>query len=426
MDYVDVPDGGNWQPSIDGWPLMAQWENETTVLALRFQPFTPGDVLTVSQITAFLPITALAAQTIDITAAPYNAQPSPADSTAAIQAALNDAATLASAGNPVDVIVPAGTFAYSAVLTVPAYVRLRGEGSVLQATNSATEAVRLDGDEAGALFLTLQLAGTARAGTPDSCGIWVGSRSSGNAVPVHNTLVIGNEVIQPAGAHVFALDEVGGLWAFNYAHDGYADTFHHTGNSAYCQVVANRASESATRGDDLYAFIGYAYNADPVNHCSCIANWGRDGAARGLAAVGAGFVTFQNNDIARTEAAGIYLAREAGYATYGTFNINVVRNLIDSANLNSSHDGLLAYADDPTSSNPTQSFGSLTNTIENLNIDSNTFTNTAAGIGNGWGIEIRSSCDGGAVTNNTVITARTPGIVVNGANYTVSSNTFTP
>ena len=127
---------------------------------------------------------------------------------------------------------------------------------------------------------------------------------------MHDALVIGTEVAQSASAHFFALAEEGGLWAFNYAHDGYADTFHHTGGSRFCQVVGNRAQTSADRGDDFYAFVGYQADGDAVHHCSCIANWGRDGHARGLSAVGAGFIAFAHNDIDRTQWAGIYLARE--------------------------------------------------------------------------------------------------------------------
>jgi hypothetical protein len=90
--------------------------------------------------------------------------------------------------------------------------------------------------------------------------------------------------------------------------------------------VGKRTQTSATHGDDLYAFVGYAADGDPVHHCSCIANWGRDGAARGLSAVGAGFIAFQRNDIARTQWAGVYLAQEDSYVTFGAFDLWVQNN----------------------------------------------------------------------------------------------------
>jgi hypothetical protein len=426
LDYVQVPQSGTWRPDVNGWPQLAQWENQTTAKAIRFQAFVPGDTLSPSAIMALLPITAPARQTLDITAAPYGAKVSPADATTSIQAALNAAQKMATPQAPVDVIVPAGTYQYSAVLSVGANVRLRGEGGMLQATNQANGSVHLTGDGSGALFLTVKSNGSVRGSTMGAAGIWVGPSNASGAV-VHNTLVVGNEVIQPSGAHIFAIAEEGGIWAFNYAHDGFADTFHHTGGSSFCQVIGNRASESATRGDDFYAFVGYAKDGDPVHHCSCIANEGSDGPSRGLAAVGAGYIDFQDNVIARTQHAGIYVASESSYDTFGSFSVLVVRDHITSANLGGSgHDGLLAFADNPTATNPSHSFGSVPNEIRNLTVEDSSFADIATSGGNGYGIEVRTSCQGGEIMDNTVTDAASPGVVVRGTGFTVSSNTFTP
>lgn len=425
LDHVHLLAGTTWRADVNGLPEMAQWEHETRVTAVRLQRFSPGDVLTTQQIRTLLPITAPASRSLDVTAAPYRAASSPADATAAIQSALADAATMADAAHPVDVVIPTGTFDYDAVLEVGANVRLRGAGGTLHATDATVSAVHLDGDHSGALFLTITSPASSRATTPDSSGIWVGPRTASGAV-VHDTLVVGNEVDGVAGAHVFAIQENGGLWAFNYAHDGYADTFHHTGQSSYCQVVGNRAQTSATRGDDLYAFVGYAGDGDPVHHCTCIANWGRDGAARGLSAVGGGFISFTDNDIARTQWAGIYVARESSYTTYGSFDVSVFGNQVADANLGGSHDGFLAYADDATDSASSKTFGSVSNMVRNLVVNDNSFTDTSAGVGNGFGIEVRSSVDTGQVIGNTVTHAQAPGVVVDGTGFTVSSNTFTP
>jgi hypothetical protein len=423
LDYVQVPANGTWRPEVNGWPQLAQWENQTTAKAIRFLAFVPGDAPSLSAIMALLPITAPAHQTLDITAAPYGAKVSPADATASIQAALAAAAKMATAKAPVDVIVPAGTYEYGAVLSVGANVRLRGKGGVLQATDQANGAVHLMGDGGGALFLTIKSSGSVRGSTMGAAGIWVGPSDASGAV-VHNTLVVGNEVIQPSGAHVFAIAEEGGIWAFNYAHDGFADTFHHTGGSSFCQVVGNRASESAARGDDFYAFVGYVSDGDPVHHCSCIANWGSDGPSRGLAAVGAGYIDFQDNVIARTQHAGIYVAREDSYNTFGSFSVLAVRDHVTAANLSGSHDGLLAFADDPTATNPSHTFGSVPNPVRNLTVEDCSFIDTAPGVGNGYGIEVRSSCETGSVTGNTVINGTAPGIVVTGTMFAVSGNTY--
>ncbi len=241
---------------------------------------------------------------------------------------------------------------------------------------------------------------------------------------MHDALVVGNEVAQPASAHVFAQAEEGGLWAFNYAHDGYADTFHHTGGSRYCQVVANRAQTQAGRGDDLYAFVSYQGDGDVVHHCACIANWGRDGAARGLSVVGGAFVALDHNDVDRTQWAGVYLAQETSYQTYGVSDVSVTNNTIAHANLYGSHDGLLAYSDTPSGSHASASLGTVSSRVQRVTITGNTFSNTAAAMGNGFGIEIRSSVDTGTVTGNTLTANQPPQLVVNGTNFTTSGNTL--
>jgi hypothetical protein len=421
LDYVHVSAPETFRPDRDGWPLLAQWNGKSAASAVRFVRFAPGQTPSVAQIQTLLPKTGPASERIDITAAPYGARASPADATAPIQAALDAARRLAGPSHPVDVVVPRGTYRYGAVLEIGPDVRLRGDGGVLHATHPESAAVHLAGDRSGALFLTIESEPSSRGTTPDSSGIWVGPRSAlGGAV--HDTLVVGNEIIQPMGAHVFGMAEVGGTWAFNYAHDGFADGFHHTGGSSQCQVVANRASGSATRGDDLYAFVGYAGQGEPVHHCSCVGNWGRDGHARGLAAVGAGFIDFQDNDIERTQAAGIYVAHESSYKTFGAFDITVLRNRIASANLASSHDGLLAFADAPEAGAPSRTFGMIPNAIRRLIVKDNTFTDIAPGVAHGLGIEIRDGCEGGEVSGNTVTRSASPGIVVHGKGFAVGAN----
>jgi hypothetical protein len=429
LDYVEVPSSGVWSPNADGFPLLAQWEGVSDHRALRFQRFAPGDVLSAEQIMALLPATARAELAISIADPPYNAAPAPADASNAIQSALDAAAAMASPGHPVDVLIPPGTFEHSQLLTVGAAVRLRrspeDSGGILNATDPLHAAVRLIGDRSAALFLVLRPNGSARETVPASNGVWVGSDRAGGAV-THDAWVIGTEVERPAGAHFFALATEGDLWAFNYAHDGYADAFHHTGGSRFCQVIGNRAQTSAERGDDFYAFVGYGSDGDPVHHCSCIANWGRDGHARGLSAVGAGFIELASNDVDRTQWAGIYLAQENAYDTYGTFDVFVTRNTIAHANLAGSHDALLAYADAPTASHSSASFGDVGNAVRNLTVRDNTFRDTAAGIGNGFGIEIRASVDGGEVIGNTLIGNRAPQLVLDGSHFTQRDNAIQP
>jgi hypothetical protein len=421
LTFVVTNSIDTWNPRREGWPALAEWEHATEVAGLRHVAFAPGQALTEAQIVELLPALAPAATTLDITAAPYGARQSPADATAPIQAALNDARRRASPAHPVDVVIPAGTYAHSGVLDVGPDVRLRGQGGVLVATRPQTAAVHLAGNRSAALFLALETNATARLALPDSDGIWVGPRSA-HETPVHDTIVVGNTVVGPAGAHIFGMAEEGGLWAFNDAHDGFADAYHHTGGSSYCQVVGNRASGPGTRGDDLYAFIGYHGDGDPVHHCACLANFGRNGFGRGLAAVGAGFIDFADNDIAGTKWAGIYVAQESSYDTYGSFSISVHRNRIAAANRGGTHDGLLAFAARPELSAPSRTFGEVSNRVVNLRVRDNTFADTAPGEGGGSGIRVRDSCEGGQVDGNQIIGGASPGVVVSGERFEVSAN----
>ena len=210
VDYVNVGSSG-WSPEADGWPMLAQWENQTTRTAMRFQPFTVGQPLSPAQIMALLPAVAPSSRTIDITASPYNARVSPSDATSALQSALDDAGSMATQGAPVDVLVPAGTFNYSNVLNVPHDVRLRrwpeDSGGILAATDPANSAIHLAGDRSGALFLVVTSpAASTRLTTPQACGIWVGS--DGGSLPItHGALAVGNEVVTPAAGHVFGMEE---------------------------------------------------------------------------------------------------------------------------------------------------------------------------------------------------------------------------
>jgi hypothetical protein len=424
LAYAEVTRGA-WDPVTDGWPQLAQWENDTaTYTDLRFQPFTPGTVLTEAEIERLLPATEPAATHVSITDAPYQAPAPPADATSAIQAALAAAGQLASPSNPVDVIVPAGTFNYSASLSVPAYVHFRGRGGVLNSTHPSSTSVNLTGNGSGALYLKVQCNGTTRSEANAANGITLGNGSKG--APVSNTMVVGCEVIAPAGAHILATNSHHGTVAFNYAHDGYADAFHHTGTSSYAQVVGNRAYWPAIgHGDDMFAFVGYAADGDPVHHCVGIANWGRNTPARQLAAVGGGYIDFEWNDTGYSNAAGAYIAEESSYNTFGSFGSIVQYNTIDHANISNSQAGVLAYASNPTGSNPSATFSTVSNTTENTTVRANTITNTQLGVGNGQGIDIQSSCNGGSVVDNAIIHANS-GWSVEGTNFAVSGNTFTP
>ncbi len=152
LDYVNVPASGVWTPESDHFPALATWENRRPTRRFASSPIRRARLLAPAQIMALLPAAQRAAASIFITDSAYKAAAAPADATAAIQKALDDAAAMAGPGAPVDVLVPAGTYNYSAVLRVGADVRLRrfpeDTGGTLQATKPASGAIHLAGDRA--------------------------------------------------------------------------------------------------------------------------------------------------------------------------------------------------------------------------------------------------------------------------------------
>ena len=87
---------------------------------------------------------------------------------------------------------------------------------------------------------------------------------------------------------------------------------------------------------------------------------------------------------------------------------------------------MLAYADSPAGSHASTTFGTIGHRLERLTIQGNAIHDTAAGGGNGSGIEIRSSVDTGDVSGNTLTHNQAPQLVVDGTNFTQSGNTIVP
>jgi len=426
LDYTYVPSSGQF---TFAWPLLAQWENQTTYSAIRLLPFTPGPTptLTPAQIMTFLPKTQMASKTINITS--YGARTSK-DATTAIQNALNAAGAEATASSPVDVLVPAGTYKHSNLLTVPAYVRLRGypegAGGTLAATNVNESAVWLNGNGSGVLFLNLTSNQTVRGSTPDQALIEVGDAWNG-VYTTSNILIVGNSLVGGNSA-VNAGVEYHGVWAFNNAKNALADTYYHTFGSSYGQVIANIATNG---GDDFYSFDGYVGSTNGiVHHFSAIANYGDTTLSDGICACGVGYLTAQSNVISYAQGAAVSIYQNEGMNMYGDFNIWVTTNtfLYNSyQNANGwAYDGVWVKSDNPSGSNNSTVFGTVQNTHQNLYIDYNYVGYTqvnADGGGHGVGLY---NCNNVTVDGNTLAYNQgLPELNVSGCtNVTKSNNTI--
>jgi hypothetical protein len=426
LHYFTLSEWGPWNPYDNGMPQLAQWEQALTYSDLRVQPFTPGHVLTQAQINYLLPATAPAATRISITDSPYNAQPAPADATTAIQAAITAAGAIANSSNPVDVVIPPGTYNYSASLLGSAWVRVYGAGGILNATTPGASTINMIGDGSSCLFVTSIGSATARSGAFHATILWIGNGAS----PISTgNMIVGCEAAVSAGAHVLITNVSGGIVAFNYAHDGYSDAFHFQTRCTYCQLFGNRTSMSSTVGDDMFAFVSPTSDGDPNHHCSCIANYGRTGPAHQITTSGGWYLDVEYNDTAFSNAAGVYNWQDGAFGTYGCAH-NIFRyNKIDHANIASSHAGILCGSSNALSpsnpTNPSTTFGAIPDACLDTTIVSNTINNTQLGITHGQAIDIRSSSFRGTVALNSGSGNQSGVSIGAGTNMIVAANTFT-
>lgn len=269
------------------------------------------------------------------------------DNTAAIQAALD-------ALKPGDWLVfPAGKYLQSKSLRVrvPGVV-LWGDGATLVATNPSDTSILLQADGIGLYKFRLHAVTTTRGSTPQQSRIAIfpaGTSRVRNVIVRRNIIENGGAPGTPlangssaTGIMVYRAD--GFLVAENYVKRTLADGIHVTGGSINGRVIKNLVREN---GDDMISVVSYMGSAGtPIS--TLLANlttlraeklarnivitgndvdgqyWGR-----GIAVVGGESITIENNRITNvTYGAGVLLAHESGYVTFGVRDVIVRNNTI--------------------------------------------------------------------------------------------------
>jgi parallel beta-helix repeat protein len=249
-------------------------------------------------------------------------------------------------------IFPAGRYKHSKSLKVRvSNVVLWSEGAALHATNPADQAIWISADGASVYGFTLTAVTNGRRTTPWESRIAVFGGSNPRKL-LHNNIVRGNKVVwggdpgtplanSASSAGIFVYYATGFLIAENKVSRSLSDGIHITAGSYNGRVIKNEVREN---GDDMIAMVSYingstlspsevksvydARRAIDLVHDILVARntvsgqyWGR-----GISVVGGEAVTIENNLISRTtHGAGVYLAREPGYLTFGVRNV-IVRN----------------------------------------------------------------------------------------------------
>jgi Right handed beta helix region len=275
---------------------------------------------------------------------------------------LDDAAAIQTALDGLQpgqwLVFPAGTYHQSKRLVVrtPGAI-LWSEGATLHATNPHDQAVMLAADGASIYQFTLTAVTGSRLHAPWQSRIAVFDRVD-RTTHLRGNVIRGNRVIaagapgtatansaSSAGIFIFRAD--GFLVAGNEVRRSLSDGIHVTAGSRNGRVLGNTVRET---GDDMIAMVSYLKSGNwqtetaqslastyaDQRELQLVRNvlvadndvegqyWGR-----GISVVGGTEITIRDNRIARTTlAAGVLLAREASYLTWGVSNVLVQGNTI--------------------------------------------------------------------------------------------------
>lgn len=309
------------------------------------------------------------------------------DDTAALQVAFN-------AGTPL--YFPPGVYLYSNTLTATASIIGAGWNSVLQCTTSQGQNASIYWKNISNLKIQ-----NLRFFSKNAAGYYANE----NAGPINleacsqfeiSGCQINNAASQAIMMRACVNGKVFGNTVLNVWHDG----FHVTGASSDITIVNN---EVINGGDDAFAIVGYQSDRARPRRI-IIANNRVDQTkyARGIAIVGAQDLTVSGNHIYNSQCAGIYIASESGYQTYGNDNIKVTDNILDTCGISSD---IVARPNLPNAPN---SYGALHLTTangsnnSNISIINNTIKNSAGYpifLGASGGTHIQVNISQNAIVN---------------------------
>lgn len=233
------------------------------------------------------------------------------------------------AANKQPAIVTAGTYRTSGVIDIPAGVDLVFDNATIIPTTPSASALRLRGAGTKLSFTgtcRIGAAGTTntRLGNAEAAGIEL-EGASGFTISADNLTIEG--VAQDA------------IFFYRGSHDGVisgtitavdtgADSFHVTDRSYNMDFQAKMTSIGS--GDDGFAVVSYLENGTPVKnvhwHDVTVLNQ-KNG--RGVSVVGGQNVTVDHYDVNGSAGAGVYIAAEPQYNTFGVDSVTMsgrVRN----------------------------------------------------------------------------------------------------
>ncbi|PRG00191.1 hypothetical protein C6Q14_21430 [Burkholderia ambifaria] len=218
---------------------------------------------------------------------------------------------------------------HSLAVTVPQVV-ISGYGATLAATNPADQTIVMRGTGSTLVGVTLAGTGATRLTTPGSTKVEV----TGADVQVLGVTIQGG-----ASAGIFVFGGSGIAIVGNTVRATLADGIHTTYGSTNVLVQNNTVTGT---GDDLIAVVSYLGDGRLssnvlIDHNSVSGNaWGR-----GITVVGGQGVTISNNTVDGVEkAAGILVAQEDSWKTYGSSNVVITGNTVTNIQNSNVNNGL--------------------------------------------------------------------------------------
>ncbi|MGC3025891.1 right-handed parallel beta-helix repeat-containing protein [Burkholderia sp. DN3021] len=218
---------------------------------------------------------------------------------------------------------------HSLAVTVPRVV-ISGYGATLAATNPADQTIVMSGTGSTLVGVTLAGTGTTRLTTPASTKVEV----TGAGVQVLRVTIDGG-----ASGGIFVFGGSGVAIVGNTVRATLADGIHTTYGSTNVLVQNNTVTGT---GDDLIAVVSYVgdgrVNSNVlIDHNAVSGNaWGR-----GISVVGGQAVTISNNTVDGVQkAAGILVAQEDSWKTYGVSNVVITGNAVTNIQNSNVNNGL--------------------------------------------------------------------------------------
>ena len=199
------------------------------------------------------------------------------------------------------------------------HVVLSGFGATLMATVPGNQTIEMRGDGTTLVGFHLKGTGATRLDTPESTKV---------EVTGHDVQVLDNVIDGGASAGIFVFGGSDVAIVGNQVHSTLADGIHMTHGARNVLVHGNVVRGT---GDDMIAVVSSGRRGGEPQRADYRQLARRQRMGRGITVVGGTDVTISNNIVRDVQvSAGILVAQEDSYRTYGVSDVRVENNVVSS------------------------------------------------------------------------------------------------